>query len=120
MEESRRQKQVNKLLEQELNEIFQRRGWNIFGKGLLSIARVKITSDLSLARIYLSMFQIEDNKKLMGEMASKNREIRKDLGIRLKNQLRKIPELSFHLDDTLDYVDRIEEVLKRVRKDENT
>ncbi len=116
MEESKRQKQVSKVIEQELNDIFRRKGWNIMGKGMISIARVKITPDLYEARVFLSMFQIDDKEALLKTITDRDWEIRKELGTRVKNQMRKIPELSFFIDDTLDYVQRIDEVLKEIEE----
>ena len=118
MEESKRQKQVSKVIEQELNEIFLRKGWNIMGKGMLSIARVKITPDLYEARVFLSMFQIDDKEELLKTIKAHDWEIRKELGLRIKNQMRKIPTLTFYIDDTLDYVANIEKVLERIKKTE--
>ncbi len=116
MEESKRQKQVSKVIAQELNDIFRKKGLNIIGKGMLSIASVKITPDLYEARVYLSMFQIDDKEALIKTITDRNWEIRKDLGARIKNQMRKVPELSFFIDDTLDYVERIDEVLKEIEE----
>lgn len=118
MEEGKRQKQMGRVLEKELNAIFQRKGWSIMGKGILSIARVKITPDLFEARIYLSMFQIPDKEAVLESMQEKNWEIRKELGARIKNQVRKIPTLQFFIDDTLDYVENIENVLKKIKKED--
>lgn len=117
MEESKRQKQVARMLEEELNEIFRKKGWNIIGKGMVSISKVRITSDLSEAKIYISMFQIDDQEKMLQNMESNAWEVRKELGIRLKNTLRKVPSLAFYNDDTLEYVSSIEKVLKRLNID---
>jgi len=116
MEETKRQKQVARMLEEELNEIFRKKGWNIIGKGMLSISRVKVTPDLAEAKIYLSMFQIDDKDALLEKIERNGWEVRKELGARIKNNVRKIPELTFFDDDTLEYVSKIEEVLERIKK----
>jgi len=118
LEESIRQKQYNKMIGQELDAIFRKKGWTMMGKGMISISKVKITTDLQEAKVFLSMFQIDDQEKVMADIEAKNWEVRKELGARIRNSVRRIPTLKFYIDDTLDYVDRIEEVLKRVRKDD--
>lgn len=116
MEESKRQKQVGRMLEEELNEIFRRKGWNIMGKGMISISRVKVTPDLAEAKIYISMFQIDDKEAQMATFEEKSWEVRKELGTNLRNNLRKVPTLAFFEDDSLEYVSKIEKVLDRIKK----
>lgn len=117
MEESKRQKQVGKLILEELSDIFQRQGINVIDGGLVSISKVSITPDLLEARVYLSMFQIKDPQALMQEIKEKTKELRKLLGMRVKNQLRRIPELQFFNDDTLDYVYKMENLFKQIQEE---
>jgi ribosome-binding factor A len=119
MEESKRQKQVGRMLEEELNEIFRKKGWNVMGRGMVSISRVKVTPDLAEAKIYLSLFQIDDKDALLEKIERNAWEVRKELGTRIRNNVRKIPELSFYDDDTLEYVSKIEKVLERIKKKDN-
>jgi ribosome-binding factor A len=72
--------------------------------GMISIASVKITPDLFEAKVYLSMFQIKDTQATLHSIEEKNKEIRKELGTRVRHQLRSVPMLKFFIDDTLDYV----------------
>lgn len=118
MQESKRQKQIGQLLQKELSDIFQRMGYNVVEGGMISISTVRITPDLLEARVYLSMFQIKDPAAMLGQIKDRNWEIRKELGLRVGKQLRRIPELSFFLDDTLDYVFRMEELFKKIREDD--
>ena len=118
MQESKRQKQVGQLLQKELSDIFQRMGYNVTEGGMISISTVRITPDLLEARVYLSMFQIKDPAAMLGQIKDRNWEIRKELGLRVGKQLRRIPELSFFLDDTLDYVFRMEELFKKIKDDD--
>jgi ribosome-binding factor A len=118
MQESKRQKQIGQLLQKELSDIFQRMGYNVIEGGMISISTVRITPDLLEARVYLSMFQIKDPAAMLGQIKDRNWEIRKELGLRVGKQLRRIPELSFFLDDTLDYVFRMEELFKKIREDD--
>jgi ribosome-binding factor A len=115
MEESKRQKQVGKLLLEELSDIFQREGYNIIDGGMISISKVMVTPDLLEARVYLSLFQVKDTAKMMHDIKDKTWEFRKLLGQRVKDQLRRVPELTFYTDDTLDYVFKMEELFKKIK-----
>jgi ribosome-binding factor A len=118
MEESKRQKQVSQLIQQEMSDIFLREGVNIIDGGMVSISKVSVTPDLLEARIYLSMFQIKDRAALLKSVKERTGEWRNLLGQRVKNQLRRIPELQFFIDDTLDYVFKMEELFKQIKKDD--
>ena len=85
---------------------------------MISISAVRITPDLLEARVYLSMFQIKDTAAMLMKIKERNWEIRKELGLRVGKQLRRIPELLFFLDDTLDYVFRMEELFKKIKDDD--
>src|SRR6476620_5048398 len=119
MEEGKRQKQIGGLLQQELSTLFQRLGLNVIDGGLISISSVKMTPDLLEARIYLSFFQVADAKQTMKKIEDRAWEIKRDLSARVKQQLRRIPELKFFQDDTLDQVFKMEEIFKQI-KDENS
>ena len=118
MEESKRQKQVGKLIQQEMSSIFQREGINVINGGMVSISKVGITPDLMEARIYLSLFQIKSPDELMKDIRERTGELRNQLGQRVKNQLRRVPELQFFVDDTVDYVFKMEEVFKKIKDEE--
>lgn len=118
MDEGKRQKQIGGLLHQELSDIFQRMGLNMIGGGMLSIASVKITPDLLEARIYLSLFQVKDPQAMMKTIEEKSWEIKKELVPRIKQQLRRIPQLKFFRDDTLDHAFKMEELLKKIKDDD--
>jgi len=118
MEESKRQKQVGKLIQQEMSDIFQRGGVNVIKGGMVSISKVSVTPDLMEARIYLSLFQIKSPEDLMRDIKERTGEWRNLLGQRVKNQLRRVPELQFFADDTLDYVFKMEEIFKKIKDDD--
>lgn len=118
MEESKRQKQVGQLVMEELSEVFQREGLNVIDGGMVSISKVMVTPDLLEARIYLSLFQVKDADKLMHNIKERTPELRNELGKRVRNQLRRVPELHFFTDDTLDYVFKMEELFKQIKKDD--
>jgi len=119
MTEGKRQKQVAGVIIHELNDIFLRMGLNMQDGGMVSISSVKITPDLFEARVYLSFFQIKDNDAMLSKIQEKSKEIRKELGNRVRHQLRSIPQITFYIDDTLDYVFKIEELLKKVKAENN-
>ena len=118
MEEGKRQKQVGGLIQEEINTIFQRLGLSFVDGGMVSISSVKITPDLLEARIYLSVFNAKDKNLVLKKIEDRAWEIKKELAARVKNQLRRIPELKFFLDDTLDQVFKMEELFKQIKKDE--
>lgn len=118
MEEGKRQKQIGGLLQEELGTIFQRLGLNMMDGGMVSITSVKITPDLLEARIYLSLFKVPDAKATMKKIEERAWEIKKELAARVKTQLRRIPELRFYQDDTLDHVFKMEEIFKQIKTDD--
>jgi ribosome-binding factor A len=118
MTEGKRQKQVSAVVNHELNDVFLRMGLNVADGGMISISSVKITPDLFEARVYLSFFQVKDKEAALAKIKDRYKEIRRELGVRVRHQLRSIPELTFYIDDTLDYVFKIEELLKKVKTDE--
>lgn len=120
MAEGKRQKQVGKLLQHELSDIFLREGLNVVEGGMISISSVKMTPDLLEARIYLSIFNMQEPGQMLEKVKEKGREIKKQLAGRVKNQLRRIPELSFYIDDTLDYVFKMEELFKKIKEEPGT
>jgi ribosome-binding factor A len=119
MKEGKRQKQIGGLIQEEINFIFQRLGLNMINGGMVSISSVKVTPDLLEARIYFSVFNAADNKAVLKKIEERAWEIKKELAARVKHQLRRIPELKFFLDDTLDHVFKMEELFKQIHTDEN-
>jgi len=114
MEEGKRQRQVAGALQEELNDIFRRLGLGMIDGGMVSISSVKVTPDLLEARIYLSLFQVKEPAGVMKIIEARAWEIKKELADRVKHQLRRIPVLHFYLDDTLDYVFKMEEIFKKI------
>jgi ribosome-binding factor A len=112
MEEGKRQKQVAGAIQSTMNEIFLKLGLTIVDGGMVSISSVKVTPDLLEARIYLSLFQVPDQAACFKKIKVQEWEIKKRLGAEMKHQLRRIPVLHFYLDDTLDYVFKMEEIFK--------
>jgi ribosome-binding factor A len=115
MEEGKRQKQIAAVLAEELNDIFRRLSLNMINGGMVSISSIKITPDLLEARIYLSMYKIENEKAALKKIEDRAWEIKRELANRVKHQLRRIPVLKFFIDDTLDHVFRLEELFKQIK-----
>jgi len=116
MEESKRQKQVAGLIQADMNDIFRRLGLAMIDGGMISISSVKITPDLLEARIYLSFFQVKDAAETMKKIEDRAWEVKKELASRVRQQLRRIPELRFFKDDTLDHVFKMENLFKEINE----
>ena len=110
--ESTRQKKVSRQLLKDLSEILQLKGRDLIGTSLVSVTVVRISPDLSIARVYISVFGEENKEALLTKMNQQSYAIRKKLGERIRNQMRKVPELKFFLDDSVDYSQQIEDLLK--------
>ena len=119
MQEGKRQKQVAAVIQQEMNDVFMRLGLNMIDGGIVSISSVKVTPDLLEARIYLSLFKVADPQAAMKKIQAQAWEVKRDLSERVKHQLRRIPVLHFYLDDTLDYVFKMEDIFKQINADQS-
>jgi ribosome-binding factor A len=117
MQEGKRQKQVAGLLLEELNPIFHRLGLNMIDGGMVSIAGVKVTPDLLEARVYLSFFQVQQPALALKTITERAWEIKKELTAKVKHQLRRMPELTFFLDETLDHAFHMEELFKNINEE---
>jgi ribosome-binding factor A len=116
MQEGKRQKQVASLIQKELNDIFQRLNLTMIDGGMVSISSVKISPDLLQAKIYLSFFPVKNAETSMKHIEEKSWEVKRQLALRVKLQLRRIPVLHFFLDDTLDYAFKMEEIFKKINE----
>ena len=110
--DSKRQNKISRLLQKELSGLFENEYRNAFGNLLITVTKTTITTDLAVAKFYLSFFPPEKMKDAMAKIEASNKEIRRHLGEKMKNQLRIIPEIRFYVDDSLDYIDNIEKLLK--------
>jgi ribosome-binding factor A len=119
MQEGKRQKQVAGLIQEEITRIFQKLGISMMDGGMVSVSSVKVTPDLLEARIYLSLFQVADRKQVMKKIEDRAWEVKRELAAQIKHQVRRMPELRFYHDDTLDHAFRMEELLKQIKKDDN-
>ena len=111
--ESTRQKKVARLVLKELSQIFNIESNNILGSIMISITAVRISPDLGYANIYLSVFPVTDPEDALEKIKKKGSLLRKKLGVAVRNQLRVVPELNFYIDDSAEYAEQIDKLLKK-------
>ncbi|WP_195629182.1 30S ribosome-binding factor RbfA [Bacteroides finegoldii] len=109
--ETTRQNKISRLLQKELSEIFLLQTKAMPGV-LVSVSAVRISPDMSIARVYLSVFPSEKAEEIVKNVNDNMKTIRYELGTRVRYQLRIIPELKFFVDDSLDYIEKIDSLLK--------
>ena len=109
-----RQNKVSRLIQKELAEIFQKEMRNAFGSGLISVTHVFMSPDLSFAKTYLSLYAVKDKKATLESINVQKKDIRGFLGTRVKKQLRIVPEIAFFIDESADYAEHIDELLKKI------
>ena len=110
--ETNRQKKIGALLQTDLVDILQGEiRKNSISNLIISVSKVNVTSDLSIAKVYLSVFPSEKGPELLAAIKSNAPLIKHDLSQRVKLQLRKVPNLSFYIDDSLDYIEKIDNAL---------
>lgn len=109
---STRQNKISRLVQREMAEILLKLNKTKFPGKLISVSVVRVTKDLGIARIYLSIFPSEFSEDILTEIQNLNKLIRGDLGRKVGKSLRVIPALEFYIDDSLDYIDKIDNLLK--------
>ncbi len=117
MQEGKRQRQVAGIIQENMDDIFRRLQLNMINGGMVSISTVKVTPDLLEARIYLSLYKIENQEGALKKIEGRAWEIKKELSERVKNQLRRIPVIHYYIDDTLDHVFKMEEIFKKINSE---
>lgn len=113
--QSTRQNKICRLIQQDMSDIFLREMKSVLGPSLISVTEVRITPDLSIARIYVSIMVIGQGTpdSIMELIRANSADLRRRLGVREGKQLRIIPQLEFYIDDTLDYMENINRLLKQ-------
>ncbi|QCR23956.1 30S ribosome-binding factor RbfA [Pontibacter sp. SGAir0037] len=112
--ESKRQQKFSRLIQKELAEIFQREVPHLFGGAYISVSVVRVSPDLGLARVYLSVMMAKSNEGLLLEIRANTKTIRHLLAQRIKKQVRVIPELVFYLDDSAEYAAHIDKLFSNI------
>ena len=108
--ESKRQQKVARQLQKDLSEIFQREVPHLFGGAFITVTNVRVSPDLSVARVYLSFLAAKNKALLLETIQEKGKVIRQHLGDRVRHQLRIVPELNFFIDDTAEYADKMDKL----------
>ena len=113
-----RQQKISRLVQKELSEIFRRETAKTRGT-LITVSSVRVSPDLSVANVRLSIFPSENAQAIMDNITQNERGIRHQLAQQTRYQLRRCPELKFHIDASLDYIDHIDELLNKDKKSES-
>jgi len=112
-QETTRQLKVAREIQRDLAEIIRSKGMAAYGGAMVTVSGVKISPDLAQARVYVSIFPSAKAAEVMTKLEEENKKLRGELGRLVAKQLRIVPELTFALDDSLDYVEHIDELLKK-------
>ena len=118
MTEGKRQKQIAGVLHETLTIIFTKMGLSMIDGCLVSISSVKVTPDLLEARVYISLFQAKDPAAILNRIEEASHEIKRELANRVKHQLRRMPEIKYFIDDTLEQVFKLEKLFDQIHRDE--
>lgn len=110
-EESQRQKKIGRQIQKDIGEMLQQNGSSIQPGVMFTVTQVRVTADMSIARVYLSLFPAENPELILQKVNDQAGELRYNLGKRVRHQFRVVPELYFYLDDSLDYIENIENKL---------
>jgi len=116
--ESKRQQKFAGVIQEDLAAIFQREGMSFLPNTLVTITKVRVTPDLALARVFLSFFNNVNTQSALQTIKLHASEIRYKLGARIKDQVRIIPQLEFFVDDTSEYVERMDKIFDKISQEE--
>lgn len=111
--ETTRQQKIARQIQRDMGEILQREAAGLLHGAMVSVTLVRMSPDLSLAKVYLSIFPFDKNPQVMASLGENSGMLRKALGTRVKHQLRHVPELAFYVDDSLEYISGIDKLLKQ-------
>lgn len=110
--ENTRQQKVARQIQRDLGEIFIREAAGLLRGAMVTVTSVRMSPDLEYAKAYLSIFPFSKHEEVMASLEANNWLIRKTLGAKVRNQLRVVPELAFFLDDSLEYIEKIDDLLQ--------
>ena len=115
--ESKRQQKFGRIIQQDLGDIFLREGNSWLPGVMITVTNVRVTSDLGIARVYLSFLYAKSSQEAINQVRSKTSEIRYKLGNKIKNQAKSVPTLEFFVDDSLEYREHIDKLFDEIKKD---
>lgn len=111
-EETTRQQKVGRQIQKDISDIFLKEARHLVQGSMVTVSKVRVSPDLTFAKIYLSVFPFDKGTAILDTLKDNTSMIRYELGKRVKNQLRTVPEIAFAIDDSLEYVDRIEKLIQ--------
>jgi len=116
--ESKRQKQVGEVVRRNFSMVLQSEGGYIYGtQPMVTVTSVKLSPDMGIAKIYVSVYNVEDKQSVILQLEASNQKLRQSLANRVKRHMRRVPELNFYLDDTLDEMYRLNGLFNQLEKD---
>lgn len=114
--ESKRQQKFSKVIQKELSDIFQKEGLSFHDNTIITITQVRASPDLSMARVYLSIYNSPKAEQVLNSIKAQTKEIRYKLGASIKNQVRIIPNIEFFIDDSQEYASRMDQLFDKINK----
>lgn len=111
-EETTRQQKVGRQIQKDISDIFLKEARHLVQGAMVTVSKVRVSPDLTFAKTYLSVFPFDKGPAVLATLKDNASMVRYELGKRVKNQLRTVPEIAFAIDDSLEYVDRIEKLIK--------
>lgn len=118
-QETKKQRQVATLIQKEFSAVLQQEGYLIYGNALVTVTQVRMSSDMGIAYIYLSVYGALYKQEVVKQMWDSLPRLRGELGKRTRKQLRRIPIIKFFIDDTLDQVEHLDNLFAQMNKDKN-
>lgn len=116
--DTRRQTKIAHLIQEVFSSLLLREGKSLVGNHFMTVTQVKVTPDLSIARIYISIMGNPNAQDVIKQMNKNKFEFRRLMGNEMRNDLRKIPDLEFYLDDVLDYVEKMDQLFKKIHDED--
>lgn len=113
-----RQNQVAELIRRHFSMLLLEQGRLIYGDAMVTVTEVKMSPDLTMAKIYLSVYNTENKQAVLLEMEDQQAMLRQSLASRLKSHLRRMPDIHFYLDDTLDEIEKVDKLIKKLREED--
>lgn len=110
--ETTRQQKISRQILRDVSDIFLKEGAHLVKGAMVSVTKVRMSPDMALAKVYISVFPFDKSQQILEHLTAHVSQVRKALGDRVKLQLRIVPELSFYIDDSLEYIDHIDQLLK--------
>lgn len=112
-----RQEKFERLMQKDLGEIFQRKASDWFGGAFITVSETVVTPDLGYVKVYLSLYNVKDKDALMEEIEYRSKEIRKLLAGKIRNSVRKIPELQYFEDNSLEEMNKMDALFDQIKKE---